>query len=432
MLDESLWTSAADMSEPRLSHTATLLPNGKVLLAGGYDDDIRSLVATVEIYDPTTNHWSAAAANSTPRACLLAFTKNRSVRMHTFEVSLVAVRNEYIPTLTAHEVLQGRLGSKYEACGVNFGNLIPGRLHPLIGATAAAFATAAPLELSPDDIWLCIAQGFAAHVDANAEALRDRFVSHLGKLALIVRRDWFARDAAQNDWAGCLGEFSDQLAEHLGKQRDLVVADFSTTGTLERRASEVVLMSAMKSYFEYVVSTRSSRGETNYGIPRVSLLGSVDDWRSIRERAPVLAEYGLGWWVEALVPLLDQLVAAASGRPDTDLWRSFYKQRDSWSYSGVSGWVNVFFPYLEGRPRRGETVRRRNEHLDSWSNGSEWHRAPDGDDFPNGLSTAPFTWDCAGVKLAMEYAAGLVGVSQNPETRALRPAIGWAVRYAPT
>jgi hypothetical protein len=52
--------------------------------------------------------------------------------------------------------------------------------HPLIEAVHTAFAEHYPLTLSPDDVWLCLAQGFALHVEANAEGLRSRFVRHQG------------------------------------------------------------------------------------------------------------------------------------------------------------------------------------------------------------------------------------------------------------
>jgi len=42
------------MAARRNSHTATLLPNGKVLVAGGYDSDSGSILASAELYTPDT------------------------------------------------------------------------------------------------------------------------------------------------------------------------------------------------------------------------------------------------------------------------------------------------------------------------------------------------------------------------------------------
>ena len=55
------WSPAATLSHERVYHTATLLPNGKVLAAGGRDNS-GSATATVEIYDPATDTWSYAAS----------------------------------------------------------------------------------------------------------------------------------------------------------------------------------------------------------------------------------------------------------------------------------------------------------------------------------------------------------------------------------
>ncbi|HEX5411148.1 MAG TPA: kelch repeat-containing protein [Terriglobia bacterium] len=54
------------MSAARAGHTATLLPNGKVLIAGGARD--LTEVATAEIYDPATGTFTATGSLGTARA----------------------------------------------------------------------------------------------------------------------------------------------------------------------------------------------------------------------------------------------------------------------------------------------------------------------------------------------------------------------------
>src|SRR5262249_57359896 len=58
------WSIASAMSAGRNGHTATLLPNGKVLVTGGYNSS--GYLSSAELYDPDTNTWSAAAAMSPP------------------------------------------------------------------------------------------------------------------------------------------------------------------------------------------------------------------------------------------------------------------------------------------------------------------------------------------------------------------------------
>lgn len=51
------WTPTGDMNVARVFATATLLPNGKVLVAGGADASAQD-ISSAEVYDPTTGTWS--------------------------------------------------------------------------------------------------------------------------------------------------------------------------------------------------------------------------------------------------------------------------------------------------------------------------------------------------------------------------------------
>src|SRR5690606_4494976 len=57
---------AGSLEEARALHTATLLPDGRVLVVGGVDlIDIR---ASAELWDPASGSFSATASLSAPRA----------------------------------------------------------------------------------------------------------------------------------------------------------------------------------------------------------------------------------------------------------------------------------------------------------------------------------------------------------------------------
>jgi len=56
------WTETGVMSTARGNHTATLLRNGKVLVAGGFNRNTASVVSTAELYDPGTGTWRAVAS----------------------------------------------------------------------------------------------------------------------------------------------------------------------------------------------------------------------------------------------------------------------------------------------------------------------------------------------------------------------------------
>jgi hypothetical protein len=66
------WTPTGSMLTGRYRHTATLLPDGKVLVAGGNIDSsgvvgIDCCLATAELYDPANGTWTATGSMNAPR-----------------------------------------------------------------------------------------------------------------------------------------------------------------------------------------------------------------------------------------------------------------------------------------------------------------------------------------------------------------------------
>jgi len=70
-----LWSAAASMQQARSQHTATLLPDGRVLVAGGFPS---AGVATsgAEIYDPRSNTWSVSGGMTFSRADHTAYPRS--------------------------------------------------------------------------------------------------------------------------------------------------------------------------------------------------------------------------------------------------------------------------------------------------------------------------------------------------------------------
>jgi galactose oxidase-like protein/Kelch motif protein len=71
------WKPAGNMITIREWQTATLLPSGKVLVAGGYASSMSDPMSAAEIYDPATDVWSPTSSMPAPtlgaRATLLPF-----------------------------------------------------------------------------------------------------------------------------------------------------------------------------------------------------------------------------------------------------------------------------------------------------------------------------------------------------------------------
>lgn len=312
------------------------------------------------------------------------------------------------------------LGEPVEAMGASVSSFLPGAQHGLLRAIHTSYALHYPLALSPDAVWLTIAQGFARHIGANAEELRGYLVEHEGKAKIEIRRDDFVKGSRENPWPEAFSAFSDAIAEHIGRSRDLLVCDFSTTGPVERAASEVVLLDAMSSYFEYSFLTMC-------GIPEITLEGTAEDWRSVRRRARTLAEYGLEWWLKGLDPVLYKLIETAEGRVEIPFWERLFKHADGSGGPWVRGWINTLFPYLRA-PESDRLVK--NPHLTKWAGGFDEYfgGGPKTEEIPSGLSKVPFVWQYFEDRYDMHFLGGFVGIAQDAATLTVRPAIGWGVQ----
>jgi hypothetical protein len=60
--------AAGALLEARAQHTATLLADGRVLVAGGRGRDATDTLASTELFDPKTNAWAKGPTMTTPRA----------------------------------------------------------------------------------------------------------------------------------------------------------------------------------------------------------------------------------------------------------------------------------------------------------------------------------------------------------------------------
>ena len=59
------WIATGSLNVARSGHTATLLQNGKVLVAGGYGSD--GYIGSAELYDPANGTWNLTGSMSVPR-----------------------------------------------------------------------------------------------------------------------------------------------------------------------------------------------------------------------------------------------------------------------------------------------------------------------------------------------------------------------------
>ncbi len=304
------------------------------------------------------------------------------------------------------------------------------RDHPLIDAVHEAFSHHRPLTLSPDAIWLVIAQGFSHHILLNAEALRSRLVRHQGVRELSALINAFNLPQIRT----AIASFSEQIrAASDPVLHETLVCDFSTTTPDIRTASEVVLMDSYSSYFQYVMHCIC-------GIPKVTLTGSPEDWQRIRDRVEVLETFDLGWWISRLRPILNQFVQTANGQPNREFWQAIYKPKSAYAVECVTGWIADLFPYLGDDPPTRKHNRVFDHKRENWAmpvdkgvparrgmieSGSE--KGTPTSSFPSGLSRVPVKVLGIPKWQEVDFVAGFLGVEQDPQTLSLSPVISWSV-----
>lgn len=276
-----------------------------------------------------------------------------------------------------------------------------------------------PVVLTPDAIWLIICQQFSHIVNENPEKYRGVLVNHEGKKELKVEsNDLFSNQA---DWKGLISRFTAEIDKYTNNGlATTLVADFSTTGTDERIASEVTLMDVVKPYFDYTAVYAIC------GIPSITLTGTPDDWRKVLEKTLALEAFGLGWWTTELEPILQEFVKAAEGHPDYWFWKDIVNKTRPRTIQGpvcskrqpkltkFDGWFLKFFPY----DNKGKTPAK----VDITQT-----MLPE-------TVVVPFKYQVVnldGVVLeetTLELVAGIVGVLEDPDDFAMTPKIGWFVR----
>lgn len=284
--------------------------------------------------------------------------------------------------------------------------------HPFLNGIVTAYQDHRPFTLSPDMLWTLIAQGFARHVSNNYNELRNQLVGFEGKKTLTVDGSKYniKLDDTTSKWELVFPEFNSKIKKFTGKElNNVLTSNFSTTTSTSEIVSQVTIMEAFKNYFDYKVLF------VGCGLPYVTLEGTLTDWKKLKKKTEYLSRYNLTWWTSELLPILDNLILAKSGKTDTTFWKNTIKVKTVKApygpFDNIDGWITRFFPYdSKGKQRK------------------EWPIYTSGS-VASEIVKVPFILEDKETKLKfkMEFWAGFVGLSQNSNNYSLKPELGWAV-----
>lgn len=214
----------------------------------------------------------------------------------------------------------------------------------LIGTVLTAFNTHNNLQFRPDDVWISILAQFSVYVNGRAEELRDKIVDHDGQKALEVVSpgDIFTADVGAMN-----GDFLDKISENIKDDslREWFLPGFTTTTTTDEVAAAAMAMCSFQEYFSFKFGFIC-------GIPEVTLLGSVDDWKLLRDKVERLVEFDgedkilSEQWVPRLREILDNFVESAKNgsSANLDFWNNIVSNTGGQCGGPelLTGWISTF------------------------------------------------------------------------------------------
>lgn len=266
----------------------------------------------------------------------------------TFDVDPTKTYDTYMRTNRASveditkqsNVYKKREGAKLVLTTDTENSIEPFFSNGFVGTAFAAYNYHVPLVLKPDDVWAAIMIALSFYIDKHSESMRSQFVDHEGKEELTVYGGGSIETANYAELVDKITVLMDSKMKTGIK--DWFLPDFSTTTTKSKLVTQMVLMGAMKNYFSYKM-------ELCCGLPKVTLLGTLEDWQKIRTRIDRLATFDqpdLAQWSLVLALVLDEFVNAYQGNADTEFWNRIAHIKSGGSGpSYLEGWILAFIPF---------------------------------------------------------------------------------------
>ena len=213
-----------------------------------------------------------------------------------------------------------------------------------VGSVLTAFNSHNNLQLRPDDLWITILAQVSAYVNGRAEELRDRFVNFQGQQALTVEAPGSIHTA---DFGAMTQAFLDEISKHLIDEtwKDWFLPGFSTTTPTDQVAAAAMAMSSFQQYFSFKYGLIC-------GIPEITLKGTLQDWKLLRQKLERLIELDGAdhilseRWVPKLREILDNIVESRKNGStnNLDFWNHIVSNTGGTcgGPTHLTGWIATF------------------------------------------------------------------------------------------
>ncbi|KAI6082293.1 hypothetical protein F4821DRAFT_247536 [Hypoxylon rubiginosum] len=317
----------------------------------------------------------------------------------------------YNAATSAQDLLRLSCPKEYERCSniiqSSFNRLsqsnVSASQNGFVYAAVAAYSHHHHLSIRPEDVWFAILTQLSLYINANAEELRDHFVSHEGQKELEVTDDGSIHSA---DFGKMAVWMTYELEKNIvdPDMRQWLMPNFTTTEDVDRITAAVLFMGSMQKYFTY-------RMRLTCGIPSVTLLGEREDWLKIRDRVDKIPQWGLEptQFATLLTPILDYFVRSFDSPTDpsvTTFWSRIAHKTGGSGTNYLSGWITAFcFWNSDGRALYQTPQWNRDCDIEE----IQFPRV-DTNSIPDGFVSVPVTVDDHGDIYKTRMVAGSVGI----------------------
>lgn len=360
----------------------------------------------------------AKASNADDGVTFVATTKEKALQSMRLRNRSIALRDVFTNSPTYKRAFpEGAASTILQSSQRDVAEVGYPADNGLVSAIVEAYNGHHELVLRPDDVWQAVLTQFSFYVQAHAEQLRDRFVNFEGKKGLEIVAGGTLFTADFGNMAKRMVD--EQIIENI---RDPSVAEwllpaFTTTAETDRIVASVSIMATLQAYFDHKFLLLC-------GLPRVTLLGTPEDWRRLRAKVDRLPEFDveagrLTSWHSLLAPVLDEFVRSAEGEAQVSFWDRVCSYEGAGSGpTYLSGWITVFAVFTD----KGEWQGDRAE-------GSEWPSI-DTQDLPVGVTSVPVLVDDNGKEYKTQMFAGQFAFDGTRNGTGIQPRSDWCIVLA--
>lgn len=342
--------------------------------------------------------------------------------------------------LVQHTELYNEINGTFFLEGTNFTSYFPEssswrRSAGFVDTVFYSYQKHHNLIIRPDDVWTAIIIQFSLYVNANAEALRHSFVNFEGKKKLAVTFyapiDQIPIDVFINQIVALIHDNVDPNISSWAEPT------FTTTTVNDKLTAGAAFMATLQKYFEYQLLLILC------GIPEVTILGTVNDWKDIRQRIEKLNDFELDGkmakWSSMLRRILDEFVKVKEGnRKDDEFWRQAirvdYETIDvgcgSIDETYLNGWITAFSAFDKSGNWQNES-KFETDAAKQLNSSTTW-LSINTDKITTGVVHAPIQiYDEFAKGEEREYTgaiiAGHMGYAVKKDKMTIQPLSGWAM-----